>query len=142
MAGNTGFESGRRTGYLRKSESSHLTRTDAAQYEKEKTDLGPLLWTGVVPGLYSIRDTVMKAPEDVVQVVFENRSSFRGEVDITVAFAHEGDLSDVATESIRCSLFALMSLLNIRLGDFLTPAAPIQVSKLGPENRALECLMS
>ena len=50
-----------------------------------------------------------------------------------IAFAHAGDLSAAVTESIRCTLFALMSLLNLRLGDFLTPVAPIQIRKLDPQ---------
>jgi hypothetical protein len=111
---------------------AYLGRTEPAIYAQEKTTVGPLMWTGAIPNLYTVLNQILKAPEDAIQMAIETRNTCRGEVDLSMAFAHAGELSNAAVEAVRCTLFALMSLLNLRLGDFLTPVAPVQIRKLGP----------
>jgi hypothetical protein len=105
---------------------SFLNRTEPAVFADEETEVGPLMWTGAIPGLYAIRESVMKAPEDEIKATVAYKHARRGEVDVSIAFPYEGDLSTASKESVRCTLFATMSLLNLRLQDFLTPVAPVQ----------------
>jgi hypothetical protein len=72
---------------------AYLDRSDPANYAAEQTTFGPLMWTGAVPNLYTVRDQIVKAPEDAVQVMIETRHGRRGEVDLSIAFAHEEELS-------------------------------------------------
>jgi hypothetical protein len=109
---------------------SYLPRSVETNYNQEKSDLGPLIWTGRVPGLYTVQDSILKAPEDIVEIAFEHRHADRGEVDISIAFPYTGEVPDDLFEAVRCSLFAVMSVLNLQLPDFLTPAAPPQLRRV------------
>ena len=106
---------------------SFLNRTEPATFADEETELGPLMWTGAIPGLYTIRESVMKASEDEIKATLAYKHARRGEVDVSIAFPYEGDLTAAGKEAVRCTLFATMSLLNLRLKDFLTPVAPVQI---------------
>ena len=54
---------------------SYLNRTKPENFQQETTALGPLVWDGAVAGLYLVRDTILKAPEDTVEVAFEYRNA-------------------------------------------------------------------
>jgi len=109
---------------------TYLQRSEPTMYAKEKTEIGPLIWTGAIQGNYTVRDTVLKAPKDITEITCEHEHARRGEVDISIAFRYNGDLTEAALEAIRCTLFATMSLLNLELSDFLTPVAPMQIRKV------------
>jgi len=47
---------------------SYLNRTRPETFQQEPTALGPLVWDGAVAGLYLVRDTILKALEDTVEV--------------------------------------------------------------------------
>ena len=64
--------------------ASYLPRSVAHDYSAERADVGPLVWRGDVPGLYSVRDRLLKAPEDVVQVTLDHEPPRRGEIDILI----------------------------------------------------------
>ena len=116
---------------------AYLNRMEPAAYIAEQTEIGPLMWTGTIPGLYTVRESVLKAPEDTINLVIEHKHPCRGEVDLAIAFRYGGEPSVPALEAIRCTLFAIMSLLNLKLGDFLTPVAPMQVRR-EDENRQIK----
>ncbi|MDH5231018.1 MAG: hypothetical protein OEY38_13215, partial [Gammaproteobacteria bacterium] len=63
---------------------SYDQRTKTERYDKEDTKLGPLVWNGDVHGLLKVRNTVLKAPEDIVEVSLGHRHTQRGEVDIFI----------------------------------------------------------
>ena len=108
-------------------------RLDPKRYLNEETSIGPLLWDGDTPGFLRVRDTILKAPEDVVEVSWKYRNSRRGEVDICINFKFSGALPKPLVEALRTSASAILSLINLQLHDFLTPAAPFQVRKVLPD---------
>jgi hypothetical protein len=79
-----------------------------------------------------VRDTVLKAPEDVIEVAWKHRNANRGELDICINFRFAGDIPPALHEALRASANAVVSLINLRLQDFLTPAAPFQIRKVLP----------
>ena len=113
---------------------SYINRTVPTSYTSEESDIGPLLWTGKVPGLYTVLNTVLIAPEDNVEVAWEHRHPHRGEIDIAVAFKFTMEPDDTAKDALRGLLFSVMSLLNLQLPDFLTPTAPMQVRRVDEVN--------
>jgi hypothetical protein len=109
---------------------SYLNRTKPEIYRHEPTKLGPLVWVGAVPGLHLVRDTILKAPEDVVKVDMKYRQSLRGEVDICINFKFTGEIPVSLLEAIRTTASAIMSLINLRLKDYLTPSVPPQLQEV------------
>jgi hypothetical protein len=109
---------------------SYLNRSRHWEYTSERTEHGPLIGTGSAPGLYLVRDAILKAPEDEIPVAFEHANARRGEIDISFAFMFDGELPSSARDSIRSAAFAFMSLINLKLGDFLTPVAPLAIRKV------------
>jgi hypothetical protein len=116
---------------------SYLNRSRHWEYIAERTENGPLVFTGTVPGLYLVRDAILKAPEDEITVTLERANARRGEIDIAFAFMFDGQLPSTAHDSIRSAAFAFMSLINLRLADFLTPVAPLQISVVLTSGRQL-----
>lgn len=111
---------------------SYAQRSAPERYLKEETNLGPLLWDGETRGLHHVRDTVLKAPEDIVEVAEQYRNVQRGEVDICINFKFNGEVPPPLIEALRATAHAIMSLLNLQLCDYLTPAAPFQLRKVLP----------
>ena len=109
---------------------SYANRTAPERYLNEETEFGPLVWDGKTLGLHQVRDTVLKAPEDVVEVAWVHRNAQRGEVDICINFRLEDEFPPSLVEALRATAFAVMSLLNLRLNDCLVPAAPFQLRKV------------
>ena len=109
---------------------SYLSRTQPERYLDEDTTIGPLVWDGKVPGLYLVRDTILKAPEDEIAVTLEHRYARRGEIDIAINFQFRGEIPPSLLEAIRTSASAVMSLVNLRLHEYLTPTAPLQVRRV------------
>lgn len=109
---------------------SYLNRTKPESYRQEATTLGPLVWDGAVPGLHLVRDTILKAPEDEVEVAWQHRNSQRGEVDICINFKFTGEIPHSLFEAIRTTASAIMSLINLRLKDYLTSSVPLQLRKV------------
>lgn len=104
-----------------------------------KPILGHYLWDGETRGLHRVRDAVLKAPEDEVELGLQHRNIRRGEVDICINFHFNGALPPPLIEALRATASAIMSLVNLQLNDYLTPAAPFQVQKLLPGgNRQME----
>jgi hypothetical protein len=71
-------------------------------------------------------------PKDEVESAFHYRNVQRGEVDICINFRFDGELPPPLIEALRATAYAIMSLLNLQLGDYLTPAAPFQLRKVLP----------
>ena len=109
---------------------SYLNRTQPEKFEQEATSLGPIIWDGAVPGLYLVRDTVLKAPEDTVQVALVHRNAQKGEVDICIYFTFDGEIPPSLREAVQACASAIMSLVNLRLEDYLTPSLPLQIRKV------------
>lgn len=109
---------------------SYLNRTNPESYLNETTNIGPLLWDGTVRGLYLVRDTILKAPEDEIEVALEYRNARKGEVDIGINFKFSGQLPPSLLEALRSTASAIMSLVNLRLQDYLTPTAPLQLRRV------------
>jgi hypothetical protein len=118
--------------------ASYLARSVPHDYTPERADVGPLVWRGNVPGLCMVRDAILKAPEDTVAITCEQEPPRKGEVDILVAVDLAGELPNGASDLLRSIAFAFLSLLNLRLGDHLTPCAPLQVSCALPNGRQFD----
>ena len=71
---------------------SFLGRKEVSRFDFEETDLGVLLWDGEIPGLHGIRDVVLKAPEDTVEVSLQHRHAACGEIDLLFNFKVEDEL--------------------------------------------------
>jgi hypothetical protein len=112
--------------------SSYVNRSSPEKYLNEETQFGPLVWDGVTPGLHRVREAVLKAPDDTVNVTWQHRTAQRGEVDICINFKFEGEIPPAFREAVRATVYAVMSLLNLKLQDFLTPTAPFQIRKVLP----------
>lgn len=111
---------------------SYDTRSSPEKFSPESTSLGMLLWDGETPGLHRVRDTVLKAPEDTVELVWQHRNAYRGEIDICINFIYVGDITPALHEALRAAANAFMSLMNLQLHDFLVPAVPFQIHKALP----------
>lgn len=109
---------------------SYLNRTKPESYRQEATTLGPLVWDGAVPGFHLVRETILKAPEDEVEVAWQHRNSQRGEVDLCINFKFTGEIPISLLEAVRTTASAIMSLINLRLKDYLTPSVPLQLRKV------------
>lgn len=105
-------------------------RSTPERYTNEATSVGPLLWDGETRGFYRIRDTILKAPEDEIQVECQHRNSHRGELDICINFKYSGEIPSAMLEALRASAHAVASLINLVFQDFLVPAAPFQLRKV------------
>ena len=117
---------------------SYLNRTKPEIYQQESTTLGPLVWDGAVPGFHLVHDTILKAPEDVVEVAWQYRNSQRGEIDICINFKFPGEVPPPLLEAVRTTASAIMSLINLRLKDYLTPSVPLQLRKVVNDSGSIE----
>jgi hypothetical protein len=122
--------------------ASYLARTAPDDYTSARAEVGPLVWRGDIPDLYIVRDAILKSPNDLIPVTFEYEPPRKGEIDILVAVDTAGELPDEAPDVLRSIAFALLSLLNLRLGDFLAPCAPLQISRAGREGRQINSTVS
>lgn len=112
---------------------SYAQRSTPERYLKEETNLGPLVWDGEIRGLHRVRNMALKAPSDEVEVAWQHRNAQRGEVDICINFRFDEELTPPLIEALRATASAIMSLTNLQLGDYLTPAAPFQLRKVLPD---------
>jgi hypothetical protein len=111
---------------------AYESRSAPERFTKEPTSIGQLVWDGETPGLHCIRDTVLKAPEDKIEVAWQHRNAYRGELDICINFRYLGEVPPALLETLRATANAVVSLINLRVQDFLTPAAPFQLRKVLP----------
>lgn len=107
---------------------SYTQRTAPQLYPEEKTNRGPLLWDGKVRDLHSVRDVILKAPEDVIPVTLEHRQANRGEVDVCIHFCLDAPITAGVVETVKAIVFSAMAMINLRLADHLVPILPFQVS--------------
>lgn len=113
--------------------TSYVNRSEPEKYLNEETQIGPLIWDGVTRGLHRVRNTILKAPEDKVELAFQHRNAQRGEVDICINFRFEGEIPPALLEAARATASAIMSLVNLQLQDYLTPSVPFHIRKVLPE---------
>jgi hypothetical protein len=110
---------------------AYVPRSNPASFITKETDKGPPMWDGELQGLRRVWDVALKAPEDVIPLTTGLRRARRGELDIILDFEFEGDaLPSAVVEALRATAYEVMSLLNLRLGDYLTPALPFKVRRL------------
>src|SRR5258708_9113160 len=62
--------------------ATYLARSIAYDYTSERTEVGPLVWRGDIPGAYVVGETILKAPEDTIPITCEQEPARKGEVDI------------------------------------------------------------
>jgi hypothetical protein len=117
-------------------------RSNPDNYTPEKTELGPLIWRGEVDGFYMCRDAVLMPQGDTATVGLQYENTRKGEIDIDVVVEVYGELPSIATDSLRSVAVSLLSLLNLRLGDFLTPCGPLQFSRALTSGREVQTVFS
>ncbi|WP_162587954.1 HEPN domain-containing protein [Variovorax sp. RA8] len=118
---------------------SYAGRPAPERYLNEETKFGPLVWDGKTPGLHRVRDAILKSPDDVIELSLVHRNAHRGEVDILINFKLDGEPTLPLLEALRATAYATMSLVNLKLNDVLTVAAPFQVRKeLGSGRGSME----
>src|SRR5262245_1439948 len=81
--------------------ATYIPRSVANDYKTEGATLGPLIWTGHVPGVYVVNDTILKAPEDSIEILCEHEAPRRGEVDILVAADIADELPPGVPDALR-----------------------------------------
>lgn len=107
--------------------------------EIEPTQLGHRLWDGAQPGLQHVWDAILLGVGEQVQLAQPDpRPAHRGELDIQLSFEFDEDPSMPLVEALRTHAFEILALLNLGLGDFLTPTMPFQIRKVLPDNE-VEC---
>jgi hypothetical protein len=106
---------------------SYVPQSPLEQQSDEETKTGFTVWTGKALGPHSIWDGLLAPPDDKFEIKVKHRRAYRGEVDICINFAFEGELPDALVEAIRTYSYSIISLLNIQLKDYLIPAAPVQI---------------
>jgi hypothetical protein len=109
--------------------ATYLGRSIPSDYAPERANTGPLVWRGQVQGVYVLQGTIRKAPEDTIEVVCEHEAPRRGEVDILVEVDIAGELPPDAPDTLKSIAFSFLSLLNLRLNDYLAPCAPVQITE-------------
>lgn len=112
---------------------AYQQRSSPEKFFEEHTKIGPLIWDGKIRGLHRVRDTLLKAPEDRIQLELQHRNSHQGELDICINFRFSGAISSALLESLRATANAVMSLVNLAHEDLLVPSAPFQLRKVLPE---------
>jgi hypothetical protein len=115
---------------------SYQPRSKPELYLEQETSLGPLLWDGKIKGLHLVRDTILKAPEDTVEIAYQHRHPHKGEIDICINFRFPITPTPELVESLRASAFAVIALLNLKLSDYLIPTAPFQIRRVLPSGGA------
>jgi len=112
---------------------SYPNRKPVEAYKDKDTKLGPLVWTGAVPGLYVVRDAILKDPAEVIQLTIPFRHGHQGEIDLCLHFRSGDELSPAIVDVVRSTLSSVAALINLRLHDYLTPTAPLQIRKVTTE---------
>lgn len=112
---------------------SYVQRSAPERYLQEETTIGPLVWDGETPGLHHVREEVLKAPSDTIQLVQRCRNTQRGEIDICIKLGYEGELPSSLIEALRATTSAVVSLVNLQLADYLIASAPFQIRKILPD---------
>lgn len=96
---------------------SHEARSEPHDYSEVETKAGQLMWRGAVEGLFLVRDTALKDPDDVTMVSMRLANAHRGEIDLGIGFRMPGALPKIAHESLRRAALGLLSLINLQLRD-------------------------
>ncbi len=98
---------------------------------------GPIIWRGVMETGYWTGAQCLKAPEDTLPVQFHYEQPYQGEIDIQLhmGLAEPADRDDLRrVASSVCD--SVLAMINLAVGEFLVPVAPLQVCLLG--NRGWE----
>jgi len=92
---------------------------------------------------YGVGQYLIKAPEDIIKMEIKYEHALQGEIDIQILVEAPCEVSIDELNSIVSPLsFSLLSYINLALGDFLIPSAPIQITKLiAPTSHQFESLM-
>lgn len=118
---------------------SYVQKSPMEQPDGEDTKAGMKIWGGEVIGPRTIWDGVLAPPEETFSLTLTHRQAHRGEIDICINFLFDADdLDDLPSElveAIQTSSYSIMSLLNIRLKDFLVPSAPVQILHVLPNGQ-------
>jgi len=109
---------------------SYDKRTSAERFVNEETKIGPLMWDGEIYGLHKVRNTILKAPKDKVEVSMVHRNAQLGEIDIFINFFFTEGIPSSLIEALRATAYSILSLLNLKLNDFLIPTLPFQIRKV------------
>lgn len=108
---------------------SYLNRTPPELYENKETQYGSLLWDGSLEGLYRVGEKCVAAVGQRVQLKPKYRKSYCGEIDIEIHFTFPSLVPPIVTDALYSSTLAIISLLNLALGDYITPTMPFILSK-------------
>lgn len=103
----------------------------------EKYD-SPIIWKGKMDNGFWVGNEVLKAPEDSLKVEMVHFKPFQGEVDVQLHVGSESELDiDELKEFFESVTHSVIGYINISLGEYLVPVAPIQLSKINETGREL-----
>lgn len=112
---------------------SYDKRTRAKVYPSRppRKHNSPIVWRGEHKSAYVLGESVVQAPEDRTAYTLHYEPAYKGEIDIQLHLATDYDISteEVKEAALGTSL-AAMAFINLKLGDLLTPVAPIQVREI------------
>jgi hypothetical protein len=98
--------------------------------ESRETE-SPILWRGRLKSHYQVGESIIKAPEDISAYKLQFEHAYKGEIDIQFHFATDRDPDEDELQQVVLGIsLSVMSLINIELGDLLTPVAPIRIGKI------------
>ena len=100
---------------------------------------GPIVWRGHMETGYWMGTQYLKAPKDELLLGLEYEPPYEGEVDIQlhIGLKEPVNLHDLARVASPISI-SVLALMNVSVGDFLVPVAPLQVSALGDGGSQIE----
>lgn len=117
---------------------SYHRRSMPHEYFDELASDGPLLWRGQIPGRYIVRGAILVDPQDIIKVKVQLEHARKGEVDVCVFWTVPDVLPPGSEDFLAARAWALLALLNLRLGEYLTPVAPVQIGELTADGRTFE----
>jgi hypothetical protein len=94
---------------------------------ERETNKGLLIWSGESPGLARLGDALHIAAGEKSNLILPHRNGYYGEVDICIAFPHEGMVNEKLRETVNGIAHAVRALICIYGNDFLSQTAPFSM---------------
>ncbi len=106
-------------------------RTKVYPSKRPRKQSGPIIWRGQYKSGHIVGESIVQAPQDTTRYKIHYEPAYKGEVDVQLHFATQEDIpEEELKEAALSASLAAMAFINLKLGDLLTPVAPIQVMEI------------
>ncbi len=108
-------------------------RPEISPPQAEGRKVSPIIWRGLMGPGYWLGEALLKAPEEKITVELEHEHALQGEIDIKIHLKAPSELqTDILRKELSTLSLSLASYVNVALGDYMVPVAPISVSERNP----------